>query len=102
MIESHKSTSDEERSSEIMNAGIEAKALMEHPMFARFFSEQAAEAVNAFANLPDNAGIDGYKAVHMRLKAINALKERLDRYIVDAQDEQIKLKKMGEITADNI
>lgn len=94
MTENHKSTSDQdERSAKIMNAGIEAKALMRHPMFSQFFSDQTAEAINSFANLPDDADLNDYKAVHLRLKAINLLKETLDRYVVAAQDEQMQLEK---------
>jgi len=101
VTENPRSTSNEDKeqseySAKVMNAGVEAKALLSHPMFARFFSVQAADAVNAFANLPDDAGLESYKAVHLRFKAINALKAELELYVLKAHDVELQLKREDE------
>ncbi len=81
----------ERHTAKIMNAGMEAKSLMQHPMFAQFFSTQTSTAIDLFVNLPDDADLNDYKAAHMRLKAINLLKEHLDRHIIAVQEEQMQL-----------
>ena len=106
MTENPRSTSSEdkrqsERRAKTMTAGVEAKALLSHRFLVRFFSVQAANAVNAFANLPDDAGLESYKAVHLRFKAINALKEELELYVLKAQDEELQLR-VGDTVNDKI
>jgi hypothetical protein len=82
-----------ERSSKIMNAGVEAQSILEHPMISEFFKTQTTDAVNAFANLPDDATLNDYKAVHMRFKTLNTLQTKLQGYIRMAQDEELQLKR---------
>lgn len=88
---------------QIERAGVEAKALLNNPLLSSFFTKTADDCFNSFCNLPQDATLEDYRAIHHKAIHLHKFKRSLEIHTIkldDQRSDDMRLDKIKETLPD--
>ncbi len=73
----------------VEKAGVEAKALLNNPRIVSFFKLKVDECFNSFCNLPQDATLEDYRAIHHFMTNIHKFERSLVIHTIKLDDQRL-------------
>ena len=85
---SNRKEENEQLREQVEKAGVEAKALLNNPLLSSFFTKTADDCFNSFCNLPQDATLEDYRAIHHKAIHLHKFKRSLEIHTITLDDQR--------------